>query len=388
MVLAPEWSGRQAATLSLRSVAAAGLGPVSLEIGRGAHVCLLGSDGAGTRRLLRAVAGLLACTGQIVADGKDLDGVAPGRRGFALVAERGGIWPGRSMDACLRAAQRLAARNTMARGMATKADATRAALLESLGLPPDADPARLDRDGTLRARLATALAANPRLLLLERPDLSGGLTGVLRGLAARHGVTVLHATDSRDDAFALADQLVLMRAGLVLQAGSTAALYERPASLDIACLVGPANVLPGVLVAVANDVATVRLDCGPLIEAEPPLSFSKAERPLSFSKAEPPLSLSQAEPAASAPGAACRVLLRPERIVVSPLASADLGDSAIAAVLRDVAHLGDTIRLAAAIGADTVLDIARPAALGTRGLVEGQSVSVAWQSRHALTFPA
>jgi ABC-type Fe3+/spermidine/putrescine transport system ATPase subunit len=214
-------------------------------------------------------------------------------------------------------------------------------------------------------RLAGALAGEPRLLLLDDP-LAGWTDrrpaiDLLRETAARHGVTVLHATPLRAEAFALASHLVLLERGRVLQAGGAAALYDRPDTLAIARLLGPANVLAGRIDRIEDDVALVRLDCGPLIEADPPRG-------------------------AAAAGVACQVLLRPERVSVSPLAPAELGESAIAAVLREVTPMGDSIRLVLALGADAEIVVTRSAAIGARGLVPGRTVSVAWRSQHALTF--
>jgi ABC-type Fe3+/spermidine/putrescine transport system ATPase subunit len=238
-------------------------------------------------------------------------------------------------------------------------------LLSEFELDGAADPGRLDELGWFRARLAAALAGEPRLLLLDDPlagwgDIAAGVE-LLRNAARRRGLTVLHATRRRDEAFALADRLVLLEGGRVLQAGTASGLYDRPDTLANACRLGAANVLAGRIVSVENDVALVRLECGPEIEADPPHRDVPA-------------------------GSVCHVVLRPERVSVSPLAPAELGGGAIAAVVRELTHRGDTIRLVLAIGTDADIVVVRPAAIGARGLEVGRTVSVAWQSRHALTY--
>jgi ABC-type Fe3+/spermidine/putrescine transport system ATPase subunit len=349
------------AQLSVGGVQAGSLGPVDLVLLAGGYGCLLGPAGAGTSALLRAVAGLVPCSGRINVDGSLLHGTPPGRREFALIDGAGTGFGFGSVAGCLRFAQR-------ARGIPPVRRAQRmAALLAEFDLDGEADPASGDPFQQVRVRLAAALAGEPRLLLLDDP-LAGcadrqPAIDLLRATAARHRISVLHATPRREEAFALASHLVLMNGGRVLQAGTAAALYDRPDTLDIAVRLGPANLLPGRIERIEDDVAEVRLECGPLIEADPPRGDAAA-------------------------GAACRVLLRPERVSVSPLAPAELGEAAVAAVLREVTSMGDTFRLVLALGADAEIVVTRSAAIGARGLVPGRTVSVAWRSQHALTFLA
>ncbi len=216
------------------------------------------------------------------------------------------------------------------------------------------------------AALTAARRARPRALVLNAPldalpDAAPHLA-TLRQLVAAHRLTLLHLTRRRDIAFGT-DRVALLDAGRLLQLGPPATLYERPASLRAAELTGAINCLPGTLLGCANDEARIRLDCGPVIEAYAPSDFLL-------------------------PGSPCVVVLRPERIAVTPLATAELGGQAVAAVLRDVIHQGETIRLIAAIGTDTSLTILRPSALGQRNLAPGRAVSVAWQASQAMVFPA
>jgi putrescine transport system ATP-binding protein len=343
----------------LRVAGRAPLGPVALDLPAGGYGCLFGPAGAGKTAWLRAIAGLATRSGALALDGISLHGVPAGRRGVALLAAGAAPLPFARVAACLRFAQR--SRGIPAAGRIT----AQAALLAAFELDGAADPARPDPLHRLRVRLATALAGEPRLLLMDDPlaDCTDAQPAIdlLRGVGARRGLTVLHATRRRAEAFALATHLVLMDQGRVLQAGPAAALYDRPDSLDIARRLGPANVLAGRIESVEDDVARVRLDCGPVVEADPPRQHAPA-------------------------GAACQVLLRPERISVSPLAPAELGDGAVAAVLRELTPMGDSIRLVLALGADAPIEVVRSAAIGARGLVPGRTVSVAWRSAHALCF--
>ncbi len=218
----------------------------------------------------------------------------------------------------------------------------------------------------LTPALAAAATTRPRVLILNAPfDTQPNPTPqieALRALAATHRLTLLHLTARRAIAFA-ATHIALLDAGTLLQHATPARLYEAPQTLRAAELSGAVNQISGTYLGTDNDESEIRLDCGPTILADMPT------QPL-------------------APGAPCVVVLRPERLSVSPLAPTQLGAQAIAAILQDSAHLGDTIRLTVAIGTDTHLTILRPSAFATQPLTPGQTLSIAWQPRHALVFPA
>jgi ABC-type Fe3+/spermidine/putrescine transport system ATPase subunit len=345
--------------LRIRSLSAPHIGPIDLDLQPGAYACLLGPEGAGKTRTLRAIAGLDRSTGSITLDATPIDRLPPRRRTLALLGAHNSLAPFATIGAALRAAQ-------TARGLTGPSLARRReTLLDAWHLDPRADPQTLDAEHRLRARLAAALASEPRLLLLDDPlstcPTPQAVIDQLRAAAAEASLTVLHATPRTDEAFALADTLILLDAGTVLQQGPAASLYERPNTLAIARRLGPANTLQGAIESLEDDIAQVRLDCGPLIEADPPETEV-------------------------APGVRCTVLIRPEQISVSPLTPAELGPGAIAAVLRSISIQGGAMRLVAAVGTDADLLITRPAALGTRGLIPGRTISLAWQSRHARTF--
>jgi ABC-type Fe3+/spermidine/putrescine transport system ATPase subunit len=331
--------------IALHGITARGLGPISITLPAGAYTCVLGPPGAGKTRLLGAIA-------------RD-PGAAGLTKAEIAILPQGGPPPRLpKLDAALR--QALAKRGVPSGQL----DHRVAALLADWSV----DAPTLDAASGLRARLALAFAAIPSLLLLDDPFAHTGdwteTADLLHDATRRCGLTVLHATPRREEAFALADRLILLDRGQLVQEGPLATLYERPASLAIAKRLGRANLLQGTILDIDNDVATVQLACGPVIEADPPAG----PEPL--------------------PGTACIVLLRPERIAITSVAAADLGSTAIAAVLRDVTHRGDTLVLRAAIGTDTDLIVVRPAVAGAAGLVAGRTVSVAWQSQHALTFLA
>ncbi|PZG22761.1 ABC transporter ATP-binding protein [Nonomuraea aridisoli] len=215
---------------------------VSFEAAPGEVVALLGPNGAGKTTALRALAGLtgLAEEGHITLDGRPLHTEPPDRRPIGMVFQDYLLFP------------HLSALDNVAFGPrcrgASKAEARRVAadLLERVGLAAHAaaKPRRLSGGQAQRVALARALAVRPRLLLLDEPlaalDAHTRLeirSRLRRDLAGFDGATVLVTHDPLD-AMVLADRLVVVEDGAVVQQGEPAEVARRPRTDYVARLVG------------------------------------------------------------------------------------------------------------------------------------------------------
>ena len=220
---------------------------VELEAKPGEVVAILGPNGAGKSTLLRCLAGLLPIdAGSIVLDDAALDQpdadvfVPPERRPVAVVFQNYLLF--HNLSALENVAFGLRARGTPRREARTQA----AAWLERVGLADHAQhrPHALSGGQAQRVALARALATEPRLLLLDEPlaALDAGARGDVRRDLRRHlttfdGVRLL-VTHDPVDAYALADRVVILEAGRVVQTGTLADVTARPRSRYIADLVG------------------------------------------------------------------------------------------------------------------------------------------------------
>ncbi|MFD3502703.1 ABC transporter ATP-binding protein [Streptomyces sp. NPDC058676] len=235
---------------------------VSLTAAPGDVVALLGPNGAGKTTALRALAGLAPLTGgHLRLDGAELDRTPPESRPVGVVFQDYLLFP------------HLSALDNVAFGPrchgATKAEARAQAAewLDRMGLADHAGakPRRLSGGQAQRVALARALATSPRLLLLDEPlaalDARTRLevrAQLRRHLAEFEAVAVLVTHDPLD-AMVLADRLVVVEHGLVVQEGSPADIARHPRTDYIAQLVG-LNLYKG-----QADGHTVRLDAGPAI---------------------------------------------------------------------------------------------------------------------------
>ncbi|WP_165982625.1 ABC transporter ATP-binding protein [Dankookia rubra] len=340
---------------------ALGLLDIHLVVPRGGCTVLLGPPGAGQEGVLRLLAGLASPDqGRVLLDGADLDRQPPGWRGFGIFQPIDGMPAGRT-------AERLVTEPVLGLpGEQRAAHVARA--LTQLGLDGQ-EATRLGDLGPVprrRLALARALAPQPAVLLLEEP-LAGldhatrqRLALEWRALFRRIGLTTVLATHEPAEAMLLADHLVVLEAGEVVQQGTPQQVYDDPATGFVAGLLGENNRLPGTVLALDGDECQVRLDCGPELWAR--------------------------RGDAAGPGSRCIVAIRPERVAVAAMTAEEMGEGALEAALRDAIFLGDHVRLLIELGRGGTLVARRPA--GSRVPRVGGPASVAWDPYAAFAFRA
>ncbi|HEX2027589.1 MAG TPA: ABC transporter ATP-binding protein [Nitriliruptorales bacterium] len=260
--------------MSLQAQLSHRLGPLRLEVelhvARGVVTALLGPNGAGKTTLLRLLAGLLAPdAGRIDLDGRTLEDTAAGVRLPPPLRGVGFVFQDHLLFPHLSALDNVAF-GPRARGV-PRSDARRHASdwLVRVGLNDHAQarPRELSGGQAQRVALARALAAGPDLLLMDEPlaalDAESRLTvrGVLRDHLARFSGVCLLVTHEPIDAITLADQLVILEDGHIVQQGPVDVVARQPRSPWVARLVG-LNLYRG-----RADGSHVRLDGGATLAA-------------------------------------------------------------------------------------------------------------------------
>jgi thiamine transport system ATP-binding protein len=214
---------------------------VDLEVADGEIICVLGPSGSGKSTLLRAIAGLEPGAGGSVAwDGADLAGVPPHRRNFGLMFQDHALFPHRDVIGNVAFGLRM---QGLPRPEVEQRARASLALVGMTGFETRR-VAELSGGEQQRVALARALAAEPRLLMLDEPlgaldrELRDRLVTELRALFLRLGLSILFVTHDHDEAFALADRLVVMHAGRIEQVGTPTEVWQRPASAFVARFLG------------------------------------------------------------------------------------------------------------------------------------------------------
>lgn len=219
---------------------------VSFSAAPGQVTCVVGPSGCGKSTLLGLAAGLLTMqTGEIWLDDHLLAGPTshetPEQRPVGLVFQEGALFPHLNVAQNVGFGVAKAKRNARVRE-----------LLALVGLSQEADrlPHTLSGGQRQRVALARALAPRPRVLLFDEPyanldqELRRSLRIEARERVRESGTIGVFVTHDPEDVMALADQVVVLEEGRVLQAGSPRELFDHPASASVARLFGLAQGFP------------------------------------------------------------------------------------------------------------------------------------------------
>jgi len=219
---------------------------VELDVGQGEMCILLGPSGCGKTTLLRAIAGLVRPdAGRLSIAGQDVTGLPSQARGIAMTFQNYALFP--NMTVRQNLAFGLQQQRQSRAQVAAKVDAALA--LMELGARADARPAQLSGGQKQRVALARALVLEPRLLLLDEPlsaldaQIRKRLRDELKRLQRETGFTAILVTHDQEEALVLGDQVAVMNAGRIVQAGPAREVYDRPATRFVAGFIGDFNLL-------------------------------------------------------------------------------------------------------------------------------------------------
>ncbi|GAB2188349.1 ABC transporter ATP-binding protein [Roseibium sp. LAB1] len=266
---------------------------VCLEIPKGQFVALVGPSGCGKSTLLRTIAGLEKITsGTMRIAGDPVNQKAPRERDLAMVFQSYALYPHMTVRQNLTYSMRLRRRPKSEIDKAVEEIARVTGLDELL----DRYPRQLSGGQRQRVAMGRAIIRNPKAFLFDEPlsNLDAALRvhmrSEIRQLHNRLGATSVYVTHDQIEAMTMADQVVVMRSGVIEQKGAPLDLYDRPVNRFVAGFIGsPAmNFVDGVI---ANGGRTVVLD----LPGKPEVAFEGHQQ---------------------APGQMVTVGLRPEHLTV------------------------------------------------------------------------
>lgn len=258
------------------------IGPVSLQLPKGQMMALLGASGSGKTTTLRMIAGLAPVVeGQLFFDQMNLTEVPARKRHVGMVFQNFGLFPHLNVADNISFGLRM--QKVDKKIIADKLDwiigRTRLGGLESRFA------SELSGGQKQRVALARTLVMDPDILLLDEPlsnldaNLREEMALFIKDLQRDLGITTVFVTHDQQEALMLADLVVVMAQGRVLQQGSPAKVFENPASVEVADFMGGANLLKGT-VKPSNRVETeIGLLSMPDLKSSPGQSVTLMIRP-------------------------------------------------------------------------------------------------------------
>ena len=222
---------------------------LDLTLKDGEFTVLVGASGCGKTTLLRMIAGIGPATGgEIFMDGEEVSDVPPGKRDIAMVFQNYAIYPTMSVYENIEFG--------LKNNKVPKAERKRivAEVAEIVGLTPylNRKPSALSGGQRQRVALARAIAKKPRVFLMDEPlsNLDAKLRSSMRSelieLHHRLKTTFVYVTHDQAEAMSMADTIILMDAGKIMQKASPEVIYNDPDNVFTAQFMGtpPMNILP------------------------------------------------------------------------------------------------------------------------------------------------
>lgn len=221
---------------------------MTFSVEAGELLCIIGPSGSGKSTVLSLIAGILNPeSGSIFLNGRDITELEISRRHIGMVFQDFSLFPSMNVAKNIRYG--------MKEGTAEEKERNTTRLMELVGLPEYGTRQVYELSGgeAQRVALARAIAAKPDVLLLDEPlsaldaPLRRHLRSVIRQIHDETGIAMIYVTHDREEAFAIADRLMVMRRGNVEAIGTAEQIYKHPSNLFVANFTGDGSFIPAEL---------------------------------------------------------------------------------------------------------------------------------------------
>jgi spermidine/putrescine transport system ATP-binding protein len=241
------------------------LDSINLKVKAGEFVAIMGPSGCGKTTLLRVIAGLEGVSsGQVLLQGNDITNLPVNRRNTPLVWQSFALFPH------LNVRKNIAFGLTLKPHSKTEVQQRVRAVAAMLNLEPvlDRQISQLSGGQKQRVAIARSLVTKPNILLLDEPmsaldpHLRIRMQGELKRLQQTLGISFFYVTHNQNEAFSMADNIVVMNRGKIEQIGSPSDIYNHPTTHFVAEFVGNNNLFDGEVIEVGSQTIQIRCPQG------------------------------------------------------------------------------------------------------------------------------
>lgn len=241
------------------------LDDIDLQIKAGEFIAIMGPSGCGKTTLLRIIAGLEGMTvGKIRLQGQDITLLPVHQRHTPMVWQSFALFPHLNVQQNIAFGLTLTAH----RKAEVQHKVREVAAMMNLESLLNRRITQLSGGQKQRVAIARALITEPKILLLDEPmsaldpHLRVRMQGELKRLQQSLGISFIYVTHNQNEAFSMADRVIVMNRGRIEQIGTPSDIYNRPATHFVAEFVGNNNLFDGEVIEVDRDTVTVRCPQG------------------------------------------------------------------------------------------------------------------------------
>ncbi|MCV9999476.1 ABC transporter ATP-binding protein [Pararhizobium sp. YC-54] len=336
---------------------------LNLDVMRGEFLTLLGPSGSGKTTTLMMLAGFEPAThGEIILNGRNINRLAPDKRGIGMVFQNYALFPHMSVaeNLAFPLQVRSMPKAELERRVKSALDMVE---LSALG---SRRPAQLSGGQQQRVAVARALVFEPQLVLMDEPlgaldkRLREQMQYEIKSLHDRLGVTIVYVTHDQSEALTMSNRVAVFNDGVIQQLSAPADLYEKPRTAFVADFIGENNSLSGSVNGVYdNQIVSVRLAGGEIVQA---------------------VSVDQL-----GPGHPVILSIRPERIVLNPrIKNASM--PTLAATVEDLVYYGDHVRVRLSIDGQSTIVVKVANDGHETSIAKGDVQQIAWRAEDCRAF--